>query len=50
MEAKLDLILKELQDLKFRVEVLENKRRALEMKLEIEERRTPIDLGMAKMT
>ena len=26
MESKIDLILKELQDLKFRVEVLENKK------------------------
>ena len=39
METKLDLILKELQDLKLRVEASKNKitRRALEMIVEIRE-------------
>jgi len=51
MEAKLDIILKELYDLKLRVEVSENKikGRALETTLEIVER-TQIDVGMMKMT
>jgi len=49
MEGKLDLILKKLQDLKLRVEVLENKKNSRD-KRSIEERRTPIDIGMAKMT
>ena len=51
MEFKLDLILKELQYLKLRVEELENKKkRTQEMTLEIEERRRPIDVGTEKMT
>ena len=49
MEGKLDLILKEPQDLRFRVKVLENKK-ALEMIPKIEKRRISIDIGKAKMT
>jgi len=51
MESKLDMILKELQDLKLKVEGSENKKkRTQEMTLKIGKRRMPIDVGMEKIT
>ena len=49
MEAKLDLILKELKDLKLRIEVLENKKKSSRDDNQDEERRTLINVGMTKI-
>ena len=50
LKGKLDLILKKLQDLKLRVEVLENKNESSRDDTRIEQKKTPIDVGMTKIT
>ena len=52
MKAKVDLILKELQDLKLRVEGLKNKNKEKSSRDDTRDKKrgTPIDIGIAKMT